>query len=49
MHFLNGFYLLPYILELSIIKHHSEFKNKGILIVKQNLPQKYISKGKALI
>ena len=32
-----------------MIKHHSAFKNKGILIVKPKLPQKYILMGKALI
>ena len=32
-----------------MIKHHSTFKKKGILIVKPKLPQKYILKDKALI
>ena len=33
----------------TMIKHHSAFKNKGILIEKPKLPQKYILNGSALI
>ena len=32
-----------------MIKHHFALKNKSILIMKPNLPQKYILMGQALI
>ena len=35
--------------KLIMIKHHSAFENKSILIVKPRSPQKYILMGKALI
>ena len=34
--------------KLSIIKHHSTFKNKGIFIVKSKCAQDYMLMGKAL-
>ena len=55
--FKNGLHLLlgtcinqkAHIHKLNTIKHHSTFKNKGILIVKPKLLQKYILRGKTLI